>query len=95
MDKNNWEELNQKMMKNGWSEQAVFEIQDYLNEAYQKGKEEERKAMYSDECLIIKKETRQETLEEVEKKIEKLDRDTPHNISILDILQQLHKMKEK
>lgn len=33
MDKSNWERLNQKMMKNGWSEQAVFEIQDYLNEA--------------------------------------------------------------
>ncbi len=43
-----------------------------LTEAYEKGKEEERKTMYSDECLIIKKETRQETLEEVEKKIEEI-----------------------
>jgi len=74
-----------------------------LKEAYEKGKEEERKAMYSDECLIIKKETRQETLEEVEKVIKekvilKTD-DKVVDIAILlfseDILQQLNKMKEK
>lgn len=74
-----------------------------LKEAYEKGKEEERKEMYSDECLIIKKETRQETLEEVEKVIKekvilKTD-DKVVDIAILlfseDILQQLNKMKEK
>lgn len=88
MDKNNWEELNQKMMKNGWSEQAVFEIQDYLNEAYQEG--------LGDKKMVIK-----ETLEEVEKVIKEKaslkTEDKVVDIAILlfseDILQQLHKMK--
>lgn len=35
-----WETIIQKMMKNGWSEQSAYEMEDYLTEAYEKGKEE-------------------------------------------------------
>ncbi len=97
---NKWEEINQKMIKNNWSEQAVFEIQEYLDEAYQRGKEEAVSDYQTDyEQIHISQAIntcRLQTLEEVEREIkENFNNQNSMTITYYDLLQTINKMKTK